>query len=383
MRAAADGMLVMKNFLGAAARFVKREAVLCIAVLLAVISMFFVPPNVGYADYIDWDTLALLFSLMAVMKGFQRAGLFDYLANKLLKRANTSKKLMAVLVFAPFFLSMVVTNDVSLITFVPFALIVLKSAGLHRLILPTVVLQTLAANLGSMLTPIGNPQNLYLYNASGMSFGELVLTMLPYVALSGIGLLVAVLLFKSSPVGEVEVQTELKGAFALSWPAVFFVCALLGLFDVIPTIAVAAAVLLFLLVADRKTLAKIDYSLLGTFVALFIFIGNMGNIQAFRTFLSSVIEGNEVIVAVLASQVISNVPAALLLSGFSAEWPALVVGCNIGGLGTLIASMASLISYKSIARECPERRGAYIVQFTIFNIIFLAALYVLSLILSA
>ena len=376
-------MLVMKNFLGAAARFVKREAVLCIAVLLAVISMFFVPPNVGYADYIDWDTLALLFSLMAVMKGFQRAGLFDYLANKLLKRANTSKKLMAVLVFLPFFLSMVVTNDVSLIAFVPFALIVLKSAGLHRLILPTVVLQTLAANLGSMLTPIGNPQNLYLYNASGMSFGELVLTMLPYVALSGIGLLVAVLLFKSSPVGEVEVQSQLKGAFALSWPAVFFVCALLGLFDVIPTIAVAAAVLLFLLVADRKTLAKIDYSLLGTFVALFIFIGNMGNIQAFRTFLSSVIEGNEVIVAVLASQVISNVPAALLLSGFSAEWPALVVGCNIGGLGTLIASMASLISYKSIARECPERRGAYIVQFTIFNIIFLAALYVLSLILSA
>lgn len=376
-------MLVMKNFLGAAARFVKREAVLCIAVLLAVISMFFVPPNAGYADYIDWDTLALLFSLMAVMKGFQRAGLFDYLANKLLKRANTSKKLMAVLVFAPFFLSMVVTNDVSLITFVPFALIVLKSAGLQRLILPTVVLQTLAANLGSMLTPIGNPQNLYLYNASGMSFGELVLTMLPYVALSGIGLLVAVLLFKSSPVGEVEVQSQLKGAFALSWPAVFFVCALLGLFDVIPTIAVAAAVLLFLLVADRKTLAKIDYSLLGTFVALFIFIGNMGNIQAFRTFLSSVIEGNEVIVAVLASQVISNVPAALLLSGFSAEWPALVVGCNIGGLGTLIASMASLISYKSIARECPERRGAYIVQFTIFNIIFLAALYVLSLILSA
>lgn len=376
-------MLVMKNFLGAAARFVKREAVLCIAVLLAVISMFFVPPNAGYADYIDWDTLALLFSLMAVMKGFQRAGLFDYLANKLLKRANTSKKLMAVLVFLPFFLSMVVTNDVSLITFVPFALIVLKSAGLHRLIIPTVVLQTLAANLGSMLTPIGNPQNLYLYNASGMSFGELVLTMLPYVALSGIGLLVAVLLFKSSPVGEVEVQSQLKGAFALSWPAVFFVCALLGLFDVIPTIAVAAAVLLFLLVADRKTLAKIDYSLLGTFVALFIFIGNMGNIQAFRTFLSSVIEGNEVIVAVLASQVISNVPAALLLSGFSAEWPALVVGCNIGGLGTLIASMASLISYKSIARECPERRGAYIVQFTIFNIIFLAALYVLSLILSA
>ena len=143
----------MKKVLGAVARFAKKEAVLCIAILLAVVSAFFVPPSAQYLDYIDWDTIALLFSLMAVMKGFQRAGLFSFLANKLLKRADSSRKIMAVLVFAPFFFSMVVTNDVSLIIFVPFALIVLKSAGLERLVIPTVVLQTLAANLGSMLTP--------------------------------------------------------------------------------------------------------------------------------------------------------------------------------------------------------------------------------------
>lgn len=351
---------------------------MCIAVLLAVVSMFIVPPDAGYAGYIDWDTLALLFALMAVMKGFQNAGLFDFLANKLLKKANTSKKLMAVLVFLPFFLSMVVTNDVSLITFVPFALIVLKAADLRKLIVPTVILQTLAANLGSMLMPIGNPQNLYLYNSSGMSFGTLVLTMLPYVALSGIGLLIAVLAFRSVPVGQVEVQVKLKGAFSLSWPAVFFAVCIAGLFDVIPTLAIAAAVLVFLLIFDRKTLVRIDYSLLGIFVALFIFIGNMGRIQVFRTFLSGIIGGNEVVVAVLASQVISNVPAALLLSGFSSEWPALIVGCNLGGLGTLIASMASLISYKSVAREYPQKRLVYIVQFTIFNVIFLAVLLGLS-----
>ena len=289
---------------------------------------------------------------------------------------------MAVLVFAPFFFSMVVTNDVSLITFVPFALIVLKSAGLERLVIPTVVLQTLAANLGSMLTPIGNPQNLYLFNSSGMSFGQLVLIMLPYVALSGAGLLAALFFFKSAPVQVVEVTSSLGNAFSLGWPAAFFVVCLLGLFDVIPTLIIAAAVLVFLLIVDRKTLCAVDYSLLGTFVALFIFIGNIGNIPAFRDFLSSVIHGHEELVAVLASQVMSNVPAALLLSGFSSEWGALIVGCNIGGLGTLIASMASLISYKFVARDYPAWRLKYLLQFTVYNVCFLAVLICLSIALS-
>lgn len=202
MRAAAYSDIiccVMKKFMCAAARFVKSEVVLCVALLLAIISMFFVPPDAGYSDYIDWDTLALLFSLMAVMKGFQSAGVFSFLAGKLLKKANTSRKIMLVLVFLPFFLSMLVTNDVSLITFVPFGLIVLRSAKLERLAVPLAVLQTLAANLGSMLTPMGNPQNLYLYNSSGMSFGGLVLLMLPYTALSGAGLFAVIMCFKSVP----------------------------------------------------------------------------------------------------------------------------------------------------------------------------------------
>ena len=187
---------------------------------------------------------------MAVMKGFQRAGLFDILANKLLKRANTSRKLMFVLVFLPFFLSMAVTNDVSLITFVPFGIIVFKSAGLEKRIIPLIVLQTLAANLGSMLTPMGNPQNLYLYNASGMSFGDLVLLMLPYVALSGAGLAAVVLVFKPVPVTFEQTDIKLNGAFSLVWPAVFFIVCLLGLFNVVPSLIIAAVILLFLLIAD-------------------------------------------------------------------------------------------------------------------------------------
>lgn len=368
----------MKRVLSAVLNFMKREVVLCVAILLAVVSAFFVPPSMEYFGYIDWDTLALLFGLMSVMKGFQRAGLFDILANKLLKRANTSRKLMFVLVFLPFFLSMAVTNDVSLITFVPFGIIVFKSAGLEKRIIPLIVLQTLAANLGSMLTPMGNPQNLYLYNASGMSFGDLVLLMLPYVALSGAGLAAVVLVFKPVPVTFEQTDIKLNGAFSLVWPAVFFIVCLLGLFNVVPSLIIAAVILLFLLLADRKTLAKVDYFLLGTFIALFIFIGNMKNIEAFRTFLSSVIGGNEELVAVLASQVISNVPAALLLSGFSTEWEALIVGCNLGGLGTLIASMASLISYKALAGEYPQMRAKYLLHFTVYNIVFLAVLVALS-----
>ena len=371
----------MKKALCAVWRFIKSEAVLCIAVLLAIISLFFVPPDEEYLGYIDYDTLALLFALMAVMKGFQSAGLFSYLAGKLLKRANTSRKLTAVLVFLPFFLSMAITNDVSLITFVPFGLTVLKAAGLEKRAVPVVVLQTLAANLGSMLTPLGNPQNLYLYNSSGMGFGELVLIMLPYVALSGAGIAGVVLLLKSEPAECPEIKTELGGAFSLTWPAVTFVICITALFGVIPKLIVAAAVLVFLLIFDRKTLAKVDYSLLGTFAALFVFIGNMGRIDVFRDFLSSVISGNEEIVAVLSSQIISNVPAALLLSGFSSAWSALIVGCNLGGLGTLIASMASLISYKAVAKEYPHLRAKYLLQFSVYNVIFLAVLFGLCMVL--
>ena len=366
-----------QTLLRRAAAFCKQEAVLCVAAVLAAASMALEPPSAAYFGYIDWDTLAMLFSLMAVMKGFQYAGLFVWLGNRLLRYTNTTRKLLFALVFLPFVCSMVITNDVSLITFVPFALIVLHMAGQDWLVVPLVVLQTAAANLGSMLTPMGNPQNLYLYTRSGMSFGALVGLMLPYVLASAICLAVLIFRCDSAPIAPVSVQSQLAPPRTLAVYAAGFALCLLALFDVVPTLAVLGVVAVFLLFYDRRVLAAVDYALLGTFAAFFVFIGNLGAVPAFREFLAGILAGHVVPVAVLASQVISNVPAALLLSGFTADWPALIVGCNLGGLGTLIASMASLISYKLVAQNSPGRRSAYLGWFTACNVGMLALLLAL------
>ena len=348
----------LRGALAACARFAKREAVFIAALLLALGSLFLVPQNESPLPWsaIDWDTLALLFSLMAVMKGAQRLGLFAYCGSVLLRRTKNTRQMMAVLVFLPFFCSMAITNDVALITFVPFAITVLRMAEQEKLLIPVVALQTLAANLGSMLTPLGNPQNLYLYRLSGLRFSAFLTLMLPYVLLSG-GALALLLVFR------------------LLCCALGFVLCMLALAELLPASAVAAVVLLFLLFADRSLLRSLDYSLLCTFLAFFVFIGNMERIEPFRLWLRSTLAGNELPAAVLTSQVISNVPAALLLSGFTSDWRALIVGCNLGGLGTLIASMASLISYKQLAGAYPALRTRYLLHFTLLSLLLLGALY--------
>ena len=360
--------------------FLRRETVLCVAVALAVISAFIVPPSAAYLGYIDWETLALLFSLMAVMKGYQQIGIFARLSDALLRRVGTTRGMVMTLVFLPFFLSMVVTNDVSLITFVPFALVVLRMAGREWLIVPTVILQTIAANLGSMLTPMGNPQNLYLYAHSGMGFGELVALTLPYVTVSGVVLaaVIGVGLRRPKPVRGVSVDVHICRRRSLVGCTGGFALCLLAIFGLVPPWATAALIAVTLLVANRRVLASVDYALLATFIAFFVFIGNVGNIGPFRELLATMLEGRVEIVSVLASQVVSNVPAALLLSGFTDDWAGLIVGCNLGGLGTLIASMASLISYKMMVREYPQHRGRYLLWFTVANVALLMLLMTIS-----
>ncbi len=368
----------MREIVRKTENFIKKETVLCAAVVLALISAFIVPPGREYISYIDWDTMALLFSLMVVMKGLQKAGLFTYTGNLLLKRITGTRSLMLILVFLPFVFSMAVTNDVALITFVPFSMTVLRMADCERLTVPVTVMQTVAANMGSSLTPMGNPQNLYLYGRSGMSVWELFALMFPYVLISAVCLAFYTVLRRPVPVScAPEKQRPLPPKRLLCCGAGFVLC-VLGIFGLIPPIAVAAAAGLFALAADRKTLAEVDYSLLATFAAFFIFIGNVGNMDGFRTFFAGLIEGRTEIVAVLASQAISNVPAALLLSGFTDRWDELIIGCNLGGLGTLIASMASLISYKALAKEYPEKRKRYLAEFTLFNVGLLAVLLALG-----
>lgn len=358
--------------------FFRKETVLCIAAILAAASAFIVTPDRGYLGYIDVRVLSLLFSLMVVMAGLQKRELFTALASVLIPRAKHTGQLKLLLVFLCFFSSMLITNDVALITFVPFAIIVYTIAGLREQMAPVIVLQTIAANLGSMLTPVGNPQNLYLYYISGMGMGEFIMTMLPLTLISGVLLFVCCVIPEKQ-----ELHAELKqkrlcpdkrGKHCIGFYAVLFVVSLLAVLRIVPYqlplfLAVAGA-----WITDRQILKKVDYSLLFTFVSFFIFIGNMGRIEPVRMFLTDILTGREMPVGFLSSQIISNVPAAVLLSGFTDNWQELLKGVNIGGLGTLIASMASLISYKLYVKEEPDRKLGYLCRFTGMNILFAVVL---------
>ena len=371
--------------------FMKKEAVLCVALLLALLSSCIVPPDRGYGEYIDVRTLAILFCLMCVMAGLQKIGVFEWIARGLLGKVKSARSLVLVLMLLSFFSSMLITNDVALITFVPFTFTVLAMTGGktgQRLALPLVAMQTIAANLGSMLTPIGNPQNLYLYGRAGMSLGSFLGLMLPYAAVSLLLLLVwGAFLggrcadggkppaeeFQGWETGHFRKKAELSSLWV--YLALFLLC-LLTVAQVLPWQAVLGIVLAAVLLTDRKLLAKVDYPLLLTFVGFFVFIGNVGRIPALRDFLQNAVAGREVVAGIAASQVISNVPAALLLSGFTEDYGRLLVGVNLGGLGTLIASMASLISYKYVAKEESAGKGAYLAVFTVSNLCFLTALVV-------
>ena len=369
-----------KKFIQKIKNFILKETVLSVSLVLAVLSSFIIFPDKKYIDYIDWHTLLLLFSLMAVMAGFQDLGVFRRIGNSLLSKITNTRQMMIILVFLPFLFSMLITNDVALITFVPFAIIVLRMSKQEKLLIPLVVMQTIAANLGSMLTPMGNPQNLYLYAQSKMSFADFILLMLPYTVISAICLLLCILFIKKENIQlssnqDTNNQTTLDIKMLTAYLAGFILC-LLCVAKILTPIIPSVIIFIFLLICNKEILKKVDYALLGTFICFFIFIGNMGRIDAFCTFLNTILNGHEKIVAVLSSQIISNVPAALLLSGFSQKWNALIIGTNLGGLGTLIASMASLISYKQIAGQYPNLTGKYFKLFTIANIIMLIILLI-------
>lgn len=358
--------------------FFRKESVLCLSVLLALLSCLFVPSGAAYFSYIDWETLAQLFSLMAVMKGLQEANFFVSMAGLLLKRIKSTRTMLFALVFLPFVCSMVITNDVALIVFVPFGLTILRMAGQECLAVPQVALQTVAANLGSMLTPMGNPQNLYLYNRSGMGFGEFCRLLFPYFLASAVCLAAAILLIKPTHISAISVSAKTGGRRKLFFYSAGFLLCLAGVFNLLSPVVIAPVVAAALLVFERGLLRAVDYSLLGTFFAFFIFVGNIVQIEGIRNFLASALEGRVELAAVLTSQVISNVPAALLLSGFTSRWEDLIIGCNFGGLGTLIASMASLISYKALIKDFPGQKRRYLGYFTLLNIAFLMLLFLLE-----
>ena len=403
--------------------FVRREVVLCAALFCAAASACFVPPSAAYIGSIDWNTLCILFALMGVVAALQSCGVFTTLGGVLCRSLRGVRSLSATLVALCFFFSMVITNDVALLTFVPFSIALLAPVAAGGTVMRVIILQTIAANTGSMLTPLGNPQNLFLFQQLNLPLGQFLAVMLPYTALSA-GLLAGAILLlprtgggKSAggilpaagaedagavpPVRHIHRREGTAGAMGAGsgsrvpvaarvgiYGALFALC-LLAVFRVLPKPAAALAVFAVLLAVDRRILRRIDYMLLLTFAAFFVFTGNIAHIAPLRTLLEKATAGNEFAVGAAASQVISNVPATLLLYPFARDARSLLVGVNVGGLGTLVASLASLISYKLYAgaqkgaahgrKKTLPSTSRYLAAFTVYNLLFLLALVALRL----
>ena len=361
--------------------FIAKETVLCVAAGCAILTMFLVPPDWEYLHYIDFRVLCLLLCLMAVVAGLKTIGLFHWLTYQLLHRIHSGRALSVTLVLLPFFSSMFVTNDVALIIFIPFTLMLLDQLGCKGSIIPVTVFQTVAANLGSMATPVGNPQNLYLYAFYNLGIGEFFSVTLPLTGVSLIALSVAAipLLPRKLPEQKME-QAGISSTKQLMIYLALFALCLLTVFRVIPYLITTAITVAVLFLTDRKLLKEIDYMLLLTFVCFFTVSENLGRVDAVRTFLQQLLQWSTLLTAVATSQVISNVPAAVVLSGFTNQWQQMLAGVNIGGLGTPIASLASLITIKFYMRWPGARIMRFLGYFTVVNVIALALLLLFALV---
>ena len=354
------------------------NVVLTIAFVAAGISAFFVPPNKDYLGYVDYKVIILLFCLMAAVAGLRRLGVFDALSAKLLSGTGSARVIAFILMNLCFFSSMLVTNDVALITFVPLTLGLYAGGGMSSQLIMTVVIETAAANLGSMMTPIGNPQNLLLYSHYDMTMGAFFSSVL-LLGAAGYLLLCACVLFVKK--GELQPPSENR-TLTLGWRfplymVVFAVC-VLSVAGLVSEYICLALTLLAVLVSDRRLLLMVDYPLLATFVCFFVFVGNLGNIAAVESFVAGLLSGKELLVSALLSQVISNVPAAAMLAGFTENADALLKGVNIGGLGTPVASLASLISFRCYSAAKDAQRGRYMAVFMAVNIVLLVIMLVLG-----
>lgn len=380
-------------------KFFKDRTVFTVSLVLACLSCFFVKPTTAYLSYIDWNTLCILFALMGTIQGLNGCGIFRKLGFFLCARCKSVKSLSIILIMLCFFTSMFITNDVALLTFVPFAIVLLNEIdGTPSWVtMLTVILMTVAANTGSMLTPVGNPQNLFIYEKSGMALGSFILVLLPYTAICLALLILSALIVPKTPMGinkstgaaQDGQRSGKKHILLVTMYAALFIVCLLSVCRILPKTVAAAITFIALLAFNRKTLLRIDYILLLTFICFFIFSGNLSNIAAIRNFLESVLYGRECVTGALASQVVSNVPATLMLYPFTQNVNELLLGVNFGGLGTLVGSLASLISFNIYSQESRRlnqlktgenekklpSQVKYLLYFTIINVAYILVLF--------
>ena len=359
------------------ATFVKKNAVLCIAIVAALITCIIVPPDKEYLGYFDLKTLTCLFCVLAVVCAFRNIRFFSILAAKIVRLFKNTRACILALVYVTFLGSMLIANDMALLTFLPLGYFVLSSTGKQKYMAFTFIMQNVAANLGGMLTPFGNPQNLYLYTKFNIPTSEFVATMLPPFCISIALITLCCLFVKKEPLEIAEEETNLPKARTVAY-SVLFVLSIVIVFRVIPFWIGLIIVPLALLFLDRKALKDVDYGLLFTFAAFFIFAGNMARIPAVQRLFSTLMSKSPLLVSALSCQFISNVPSAILLSQFTSDWRALLVGVNIGGVGTLISSLASLITFREYTKREPGKAGKYILLFSAINFGFLILLTALE-----
>lgn len=349
------------------AQKLKKEKVFCISLLLAIFTSFLIQPKVSY---INFKVIVLLFNLMIIISALENLKVMDKIAIGVLSKCNNTRTVSKIFIIITFFASMLVTNDVALLTFVPLAILTFKKAKFDPM--KTIILQTLAANIGSSLTPMGNPQNLFLftyYNLSGSQFFSITI---PFVA---IGMLWLLLL--NNRVTKTELQLSIKTVHIedkkrTSIYLFVFAIIVLSVFGVIDYKYTFLATVLCVLFMDKYLIKKVDYFLLATFVCFFIFIGNISNIESIRTYLQHFLQRQSMpyFSSIVLSQVISNVPCSILVSEFTANWREVLLGVNVGGMGTLIASLASLISYKIFINENEEEKNKlYLNKFNIYSFV--------------
>ncbi len=356
------------------AHFAKKNAVMLIAFVAAVITACIVPPDKAYLDYFDYRTLTCLFCVLAVVCALKNIRFFYRLARKIVEMFKTARMAVLALVYITFIGSMLIANDMALLTFLPLGYMVLSRTDKKKYMAVTFILQNIAANLGGMLTPFGNPQNLYLYSKFAIPTGEFMgIMVVPFVISMALITVCCLLFVKAEPLHLEGEKIHLPRKRTVAY-LLLFAFSIVIVFRGIPYWTGLIVIPTVLLIMDRKALKEVDYGLLLTFVFFFIFSGNMARIEGVRELFSKLLAKNTLLVSVLSCQVISNVPSAILLSQFTGDYKSLLLGVNVGGVGTLISSLASLITFREYVKRSPGQGWKYVGLFSAFNFAFLLLL---------
>lgn len=355
--------------------FIKKNIVLAVALSAALITSFIVPIDREYIGYFDFKTLSCLFCVLAVVCALRNIKFFYILAQAIIKRFKNLRMSILALVYTTFIGSMLIANDMALLTFLPLGYFVLTSGGKEKYMAFTFIMQNIAANLGGMLTPFGNPQNLYLYTKFNIPSLEFMKIMAPPFIISVLLITLCCMFVKAEPLEITGDKISLPRGRMLLY-IVLFILSIAIVFRGVPYWVGLIVIPLVLFFADRSALKAVDYSLLLTFVFFFIFAGNMARIDVVRRLMSGLMQRSTLLFSVISCQVISNVPSAILLSQFTENYRALLIGVNIGGVGTLIASLASLITFREYTKHNPKKAGYYIKEFSVYNFGFLTVMII-------